>query len=76
MSRGIGWSDSKFLDVSRAWIYFSEDPIVGIYQTAVWLLSTMFQKFNTLAPTDFLVKNYGGRSDRSRKYKIDEVFAD
>lgn len=76
MGRGCGWTDVELGHVARAWVYASEDPIVGIDQTAGRFRSTMFQKFKEMAPVGSNEKTYGGRTPKSVRAKFDEISAD
>lgn len=76
MGRGCGWTDVELAHLARAWVYATEDPIVGIDQTAGRFRATMFQKFKDMAPDDAHEKTYGGRTPKSVRAKVDEVAAD
>lgn len=77
MGRGAAWSSAELYDLAKAWLATSEDPVVGIDQTAGRFAQTLHRHFLLRAPRDPDAKaRYESRSAKSAKSKFDQVSAD
>lgn len=76
MGRGIQWTAEEIAHLSRAWVSTSEDPIAGIDQTSSRFNESMFKTFAAMAPSSASEKQYGARTPKSCRSKMNEVSAD
>lgn len=70
--RTSGWSEMKFGQFARTWLYFSEDATTGVEQTVALLRDTLFEKFKSFRKST-REKTYSARSKHSVCAKFDEV---
>lgn len=77
MGRGATWCPEELGDLASSWMAASEDPVVGIDQTAARLKHTLHREFLSRSPKDKDGNRiYETRSEKSCKVKVGEVFAD
>lgn len=76
MGRGVTWTAAECADVARAWIFASEDPILGTDQTSNQFYTRLFERFCEYAPTDANEKQYKSRGTKATRHKWEAIAAD